>query len=130
MIHRTLNDANRAAVEMSRFGHCTYTVIALDDGTFETVNGTGRGQLVSRFLNGRKTYDSEIILKRKLEQAEEDLDRASLRIGEARARVRKQAEEIKRRDERIASLEAKLRRAIERGDQWRDAYAQLSELVD
>lgn len=55
MIHRTLNDANQAAAEMSRFGHCSYTVIALDDGTYETVNGSGRGKLVSRFLNGRET---------------------------------------------------------------------------
>ena len=55
MIHRTLNDANEYAAEMSSFIHGTYTDIALDDGTYQAVNGTGRGKLVSRWLNGRKT---------------------------------------------------------------------------
>lgn len=55
MIHRTLHSADKYAAEMSSVVHGTYTVIALDDGTYETVNGTGRGRLVSRFLSGHKT---------------------------------------------------------------------------
>lgn len=54
MIHRTLNDANEYAAEMSSVIHGTYTVIALDDGTYETVNGSGRGKLVGRFFNGSR----------------------------------------------------------------------------
>jgi hypothetical protein len=55
MIHHTLNDANEYAAEMSSFIHGTYTVVAHADGTYETVNGPGRGRLVSLFVNGRKT---------------------------------------------------------------------------